>query len=213
MRANSEARRIWISGSPVDVSKRPDARFSWTPNAIELSLSTASSGSPCSTPSCCSATPTPGASEPDASLHPSPRRIIHPTSNRRARRHGRCHISVLTASKVDGRTGGNPYSVSAGSSTDVTSRRRERRSPQRDTWAQRGRSSHAADATMVCVGADWKATCTSTSFSFMRNRPRHRGARGPRGRSRAATGAFRLARRANRVHSCPRSPSLGPRER
>ena len=36
MRANPEARRIWISGAPVDVWEDPDARFSWTPNAIKL---------------------------------------------------------------------------------------------------------------------------------------------------------------------------------
>lgn len=36
MRANSEGRRIWISGSPVDVWEDPDTRFSWTPNAIRL---------------------------------------------------------------------------------------------------------------------------------------------------------------------------------
>jgi len=36
MHGNSEALRIWISGSPVDVWEHPDASFSWTPNAIEL---------------------------------------------------------------------------------------------------------------------------------------------------------------------------------
>src|SRR5262249_45072131 len=38
MRANSQGRRIWISGSPVDVWEHPDATFSWTPNAIKLYL-------------------------------------------------------------------------------------------------------------------------------------------------------------------------------
>ena len=36
MRANSAGRRIWISGTPIDVWEHSDARFSWTPNAIEL---------------------------------------------------------------------------------------------------------------------------------------------------------------------------------
>ena len=36
MRANYEGRRIWISGSPVDVWEHPEAKFSWTPNAIKL---------------------------------------------------------------------------------------------------------------------------------------------------------------------------------
>jgi hypothetical protein len=35
MRASFEARRIWISGSPVDVWENPDASFSWTPNAFK----------------------------------------------------------------------------------------------------------------------------------------------------------------------------------
>jgi hypothetical protein len=35
MRASSEARRIWIAGSPIDVWEHPDASFSWTPNAIK----------------------------------------------------------------------------------------------------------------------------------------------------------------------------------
>jgi hypothetical protein len=36
MHGNSEALRIWISGSPVDVWEHPEASFSWTPNGIEL---------------------------------------------------------------------------------------------------------------------------------------------------------------------------------
>jgi hypothetical protein len=36
MHANTEVRRIWISGSPVDLWEHPDARFSWSPNAIAL---------------------------------------------------------------------------------------------------------------------------------------------------------------------------------
>jgi hypothetical protein len=36
MHPTSTAWRIWISGSPVDVWEHPDARFSWTPNAIAL---------------------------------------------------------------------------------------------------------------------------------------------------------------------------------
>jgi hypothetical protein len=36
MHANSEARRIWVSGYPVDVWEHPDANFSWAPKAIEL---------------------------------------------------------------------------------------------------------------------------------------------------------------------------------
>jgi hypothetical protein len=36
MHANYEARRIWISGSAVDVWEHPDASFSWTLNAIQL---------------------------------------------------------------------------------------------------------------------------------------------------------------------------------
>ena len=36
MHPTSNARRSWRSGSPVDVWEHPDARFSWTPNAIAL---------------------------------------------------------------------------------------------------------------------------------------------------------------------------------
>jgi hypothetical protein len=36
MHGNYEARRIWVSGSPVDVWENPDASFSWTLKAIEL---------------------------------------------------------------------------------------------------------------------------------------------------------------------------------
>jgi hypothetical protein len=36
MHPTSDARRIWLSGSPVDVWEHPDASFSWTPNAIAL---------------------------------------------------------------------------------------------------------------------------------------------------------------------------------
>jgi hypothetical protein len=36
MHSTSDARRIWLSGSPVDVWEHPDASFGWTPNAIAL---------------------------------------------------------------------------------------------------------------------------------------------------------------------------------
>jgi hypothetical protein len=36
MHGNYEARRIWISGSPVDVWEHPDTSFSWSLKAIEL---------------------------------------------------------------------------------------------------------------------------------------------------------------------------------
>jgi len=36
MHGHYEARRIWISGSPVDVWEHPYASFSWTLKAIEL---------------------------------------------------------------------------------------------------------------------------------------------------------------------------------
>ena len=38
MRANAEAHRIGISGSPIDVWEHPDASFGWTPNAIALNV-------------------------------------------------------------------------------------------------------------------------------------------------------------------------------
>jgi len=36
MHPTSDARRIWLSGSPVDVWEHPNASFSWTPNATDL---------------------------------------------------------------------------------------------------------------------------------------------------------------------------------
>ena len=35
MRAETESRRIWIAGHPIDVWHHPQVSFSWTPNAIQ----------------------------------------------------------------------------------------------------------------------------------------------------------------------------------
>jgi hypothetical protein len=31
----TEVRRIWVDGTPIDVWESPGVRFSWTPSAIE----------------------------------------------------------------------------------------------------------------------------------------------------------------------------------